>query len=854
MSMTGTTTYCQGSSATANTLNYGQCTLGGGIINSGTNYTAQWYVNTTGVTTIAGSTPHGPAIFNTSPAGGSGSETYIPSTATPGTYYYFCYFSWTTGGTCTPDYTSPAQMITINPSPAALTGTATVCQGRTTTLASATTGGVWGSSAPGIAAVVGGVVTGVAPGTAIISYTIGSCPATRIVTVLAGPSAITPSAPTTICQGTTLAVGSTPGGGSWSSSNPAVGTVSTTGVFDALSGGNVTVTYTNTTSGCFVTKDITVNPIPAPLTGPSGVCLGTTITLGTITPGGAWASSNPGVATVSASGVVSGITVGSTTITYSGCGFVTKDITVHPLPAAITGPATVCEAGASVVLSNATTGGAWSTSDATKATAATTGAGTGTITGVNDGTVTVTYTSALGCIATHAMTVDPIPDPIMGVVPFCQGQSITLTNAIPGGTWSTANPAIATVSSGGWVTGVAGGSVVIAYTNHCAAATVVVSVTPLPPPIDGRDTVCLGTTTALANSNFGGTWTSSAPTIASVPLTSGLVSGVNLGMATITYTMPGGCYTTRNVQVVPMPLAITGDMKACPGTTTTLFNTTTGGAWSSGSPSIATINPVTGIVTGVSAGLADITYTTAAGCQVFASVLINPLPDPIIGADIIYCAADKDTLFNATPGGTWSTLTPGIATIDPTTGVLTVISGGTATFRYALPTGCAVTKSVSVNPAPVATITYNGATNTFYTEPDFAAYQWYNGIQGAIPGATTYRTAALHYTDYWVKVTNGTDDCSAMSPKVAYTPTMGTVDIAADKSRYSVFPNPSAGILFIEAPVVVRAVVASIDGKVLIDQPLAKEVNITKLASGVYMVMLYDDDGVQRSVHRITKQ
>ncbi len=93
-----------------------------------------------------------------------------------------------------------------------------------------------------------------------------------------------------------------------------------------------------------------------------------------------------------------------------------------------------------------------------------------------------------------------------------------------------------------------------------------------------------------------------------------------------------------------------------------------------------------------------------------------------------------------------------------------------------------------------------------------------------------------------------------MSPKVAYTPTMGTADIAADKSRYSVFPNPSTGVIFIEAPVAVRAVVSGVDGKVLIDQPLAKEIDITKLASGVYMVTLFDDDGVQRSVHRITKQ
>lgn len=77
--------------------------------------------------------------------------------------------------------------------PNSITGTATVNIGNTTTLTSTTSGGTWSSSNTAVATVgTGGVVTGVAAGTAAISYTVtsycGSASATVVVTV----SAVTP--------------------------------------------------------------------------------------------------------------------------------------------------------------------------------------------------------------------------------------------------------------------------------------------------------------------------------------------------------------------------------------------------------------------------------------------------------------------------------------------------------------------------------------------------------------------------------------------------------------------------------------------------------------------------------------
>ena len=78
--------------------------------------------------------------------------------------------------------------------------------------------------------------------------------------------------------------------------------------------------------------------------------------------------------------------------------------------------------------------------------------------------------------------------------------------------------------------------------------------------------------------------------------------------------------------------ATSGNTTICVGGTTTLANSVNGGVWSSANNNIATIDPQTGIVTGVGAGIAAITYTLSSNAgtdQVFTPVIVNPAPDNI---------------------------------------------------------------------------------------------------------------------------------------------------------------------------------------------------------------------------------
>lgn len=851
VSFTGTTSYCQGAAATPNTLTYGQCSLGGGIIDAGVPYTAQWYYNTTGGTVIGSSTPLGAPISNTSPAGGGGTEYYTPLTTTPGTFYYFCYFTWTTTGSCAMSYTSNTQTITISPPPAALTGTATVCIGGTTTLSTTSTGGAWSSSAPTTATVSSaGVVTGINAGTVTISYGSGSCFATRTVTVNPPPAAITPATAVVICQGSTSSFASTTGGGTWSTSDAAVATVSGTGLVTATGGGTATITYTAPT-GCYTTKNLTVNPTPLAIAGPNQVCPLGTITLTDPSPGGVWSSSDVTKATVNpSSGVVTGVGTGTVTISYTGCGSATMVVSVHPSPATITGPSDVCMSGGTIVLSDATAGGTWSSGAPATASATTTTSTTGTITGHVVGTADITYTSVLGCVTSTTVNVIPPPDVIVGNTPVCVGQFMTLTNSVPGGSWNSAAAGIASVTpTGGLVTGVAAGTTLISYTNMCGTSTVLATINPIPAAIIGRDTVCVGSETVLADATLGGTWSTSSPTVATVMLTSGVVSAVSIGTAYITYTMPGGCYNTATVNVLAAPSAIGGPSVVCAGSNITLTNATSGGTWSSSHPSVATVG-TSGVVTGVSADTAVIVYTTPSRCAVETTITVNPLPAPIESGSR-YCPDIKDTLFDATPGGTWSSATPSIATIDPVSGIMTSISGGNAIIRYTLPTGCSVSRTISINPLPAPSITYIAAANTFYTDTGYNSYQWYNSIEGLIPGATTYRTAALYYGTYWVVVT---DDNACLAESTHYPYNSSSSVGNTNKIACRIYPNPANDLLYIEAPVSVRAIVTSVDGKALIDKENAKELNVSSLADGLYMVLLYDANGQQVSAHKFIKQ
>jgi len=603
-------------------------------------------------------------------------------------------------------------VLTVNPIPSAITGNVNICQGTYTFLGNSATGGSWSSSNTSICTVFpsAGFVTGVTPGTAVITYGFpsgGSCVVTTTVTVDQSPSVI--SGITTICNAPSTTLTNSVSGGVWTSNNSNVATIDpSTGVVSSVNAGTTNITYS--IGVCRATTVIHVNT-PGPITGPSSVCEGSNITLSNSVGGGMWVSGDASIATVDPIlQTITGASAGVVDITYDlglGCQ-ATRTLVVNPLPSPIINPGYVCT-GSTITLSDASIGGSW-TSDNTNI--ATIDVSDGVVTPVTIGSVNITYTNAYGCYIYTPFTVNQTPTPIIGQSVVCLGGYISLSDAttistdlISFGQWSSSNTNIATVtsyivgSSPSWtsvgdVQGVSVGTSIISYSvNGCDVSH---SVTVTTFPITGAATICLGsTTTALSNEISGGNWTSSNASIATIDPSNGMVAGVGVGNTVITYSFDFGCISTFTLSVASAPSSITGLTSICSGTSAFLSTASSGGVWSSDNTVIASIDPSSGLLTGGSSGTTTITYTPVSGCNETISITVNSSMPPITGPTGV-CIGATINLSNAGGPGTWSSSNTLVATVDPTTGIVTGNAAGTTTITYANG-GCYATINITAD-------------------------------------------------------------------------------------------------------------------------------------------------------------
>ncbi len=368
------------------------------------------------------------------------------------------------------------------------------------------------------------------------------------------PTALSISGSSSLVTGntTTLTVTPTPSDAvstvTWSSSNTSIATVSSSGLVTAISAGSVTITATSTVAtNVSATFKITItNPASVNLTGVSAEAVtasvgGTAQISPTPAPSNAYpiptytyASADESIATVDSSGIVTGVAVGSTTITVTA----TQDSIVKTCSVAIT----VNEAATELSIlptdlqtSYPTTATAFTSSTGVKGTAyyvanysskiqfkKSSSAAIVSTESMNLKTITINGISSSGALTVYGgTTADSITTEITGTndvfamtgkkffkivnegskavtcssivinttgastdtvtlnkssLSLTVGGSETLTATASGTvTWSTSNSSVATVS-GGTVTAIAAGTATITATCGTASATCVVTV------------------------------------------------------------------------------------------------------------------------------------------------------------------------------------------------------------------------------------------------------------------------------------------------------------------------------------------------------------------------------------------
>lgn len=391
------------------------------------------------------------------------------------------------------------------------------------------------------------------------------------------------------------------------------------------------------------------------------------------------------------------------------------NITICVIPPPVSGTAVLC-AGATSTLSDAITGGAWSSSDVTIATV---GSATGIVTGVAGGIATITYNNGFGCNATIPFTVNGQPAPPGGITSgVCTGSGQYLTETVGGGTYTSVNTAVATVGPlTGIVTGVSAGTSVISYTmpTGCNSFTTV-TVIPSPSAITGPSTLCTGNTATLSSSPAGGTWTSSNPVQATIDLITPVVTAIYPGSSIITYQVPNGCFATAPLTIYQSPSAIGGIGTLCVGGSLSLNNALPGGVWSCANPALATMDP-TGVVSGLNSGTPTVSYTIpGTGCYAAAAVAVSALPVVYtLSGGGAYCAGDAGMhiYLSGSDNGVDYQLYLGSAMMATVSGTGATLDFGPLgdTGNYTITavnsvTGCTSnmtgTVNISVNPAPIA--------------------------------------------------------------------------------------------------------------------------------------------------------
>ncbi len=151
-------------------------------------------------------------------------------------------------------------------------------------------------------------------------------------------------------------------------------------------------------------------------------------------------------------------------------------------------------------------------------------------------------------------------EPVIGSTSVCSGAITTLTDSTLGGLWSiSGTTGICSIDSSGELRGLTSGTASITYStsNICGVVfeTATITVNPLPDSgiITGSSLVAIGSTIMLSDTSIGGIWSSGNATIATIS-SIGLVTGVSMGVDTISYTVTNSCgysFAIKTITVTP---------------------------------------------------------------------------------------------------------------------------------------------------------------------------------------------------------------------------------------------------------------------------------------------------------------
>lgn len=657
-------------------------------------------------------------------------------------------------GTCT---LTDQVTVTVAPRPTVTAnGNTTICSGDSVVLTSSSpTGNLWsnGSTASSITVSVAGDYS--------VTVNNGGCNVPSDTVTIQVNQSVTPTiavgGPTTFCQGDSVILTSSIGGGIlWSSGD-------TTQSISVVSSGSYTVTDSAVCNTTSAPVNVTVNPSPtAPvITAGSSTtfCEGDSVVL----------TSNQGSNIVWNTGDTTASIVADSSATYeviftggNGCTATSNAISVTVAPVSTptitaVGATSFCQGDSVLLNSSLASGNLWSNGDTTNS-----------IVVLASGNYTVFDQNGCGGLsAAVPVTVSPGPSTpavtLSGPTTFCSGDSIVLTSSqSSGNSWSNGatTQSISVQASGNFTVTVSDSA---GCTASSAPTNVTVNPTPAAPQIttNGPTSFCSGGDVQLSSSYASGNlWTGGSTASAITVNTSGTYH--------VTYTDSNGCEANSAPMVVtvhpapPAPLVTSsGPTTVCQGSSVTLsVNANSGILWSNAAttPSIV-VN---------ASGSYSVTVTDSNGCESTSAptnITVTPGPSPMVSASGPTTFCDGGTVTLSTNVGSsflWSNgaVTPSIL----------VDSSGSFSVTVTDTNGCSgtstMTNVVEIPTPAQPVVTANGPT-TFCSGGSVALTSSYASGNTWIP--TNQGTPSITVTtpgNYSVIYTDG-NGCTSTSAPIA---------------------------------------------------------------------------------------
>jgi hypothetical protein len=397
--------------------------------------------------------------------------------------------------------------------------------------------------------------------------------------------------------------------------------------------------------------------------------------------------------------------------------------------------------------------------------------------------------------------------------------------------------------------------------------TIMVNPTPAAATVADR-AICLNTSTSLGAAAVAGStysW-SSAPAGFSSAAANPEVTPLATTKYTLTETISAtGCATQSSVLVTvnPLPAAMPGiDRSICPGTATTLGGTATTGnfyVWSSVPAGYTSMlaNSVVSPATTTKYVVTEVMAIT--GCTNSQSVLVTVKPSYqlTVSGTATVCSGTKNVVYSTTPGMTsyqWTLPAGASIVLGAATSSISVDYSSSAASGNVKVSGtneCGTVQSqnyaVTVNPTPTMP-SFIVQNHTLISNTDLGN-QWYlNGAPVTTNGNARQFTAA-----------NGGTVALLISLKGCQSPLASSVTITpmqANDLELDTYPNPNNGQFELRIETGIQAYF-TIDifndqsqllyrkQKVFVDKLLVEPVDLTGVASGTYIVRVYNAEASQ---------